>query len=130
VQQRLFLSVLLVDKVFKSGEELSPDPPQSVVEFLHSRWLLRFLQRAPLASQRKNPLSLQVMQDIAGSCSCLLRFELSMLGACRFFLATGPGMLVAVMCGMLLPFAVLHYLDYISLTWRVGKSLRVKIDIF
>lgn len=40
-------------------------------------------------------------------------------------------MLVAVMCGMLLPFAVLHYLDYISLTWRVGKSLRVKIiDIF
>lgn len=29
-------------------------------------------------------------------------------------------MLVAVMCGMLLPFAVLHYLDYTSLTWRVG----------
>ena len=122
VQQRLFLSVLLVDKVFKSGEELSPDPPQSVIEFLHSRWLLRFLQRAPLASQRKNPLSLQVMQDHVDVC----------YGTCRFFLATGgPGMLVAVMCGMLLPFAVLHYLDYISLTWRVGKSLRVKIiDIF
>lgn len=72
---RLFLSVLLVDKVFKSGEELSPDPPQSVVEFLHSR----------------------------------------------------PGMLVAVMCGMLLPFAVLHYLDYISLTWRVGGASRAQL---
>lgn len=32
-------------------------------------------------------------------------------------------MLVTVACGMLLPFAVLHYLDYISLTWRVGQAL-------
>ena len=38
-------------------------------------------------------------------------------------------MLVAVMCGMLLPFAVLHYLDYISLTWRVGKSLSKSLKI-
>ena len=29
-------------------------------------------------------------------------------------------MLVLVMGGMLLPFGALHYLDYISMTWRVG----------
>ena len=36
---RLFLSILLVDKVFKGagGEEVSTEPPQSVAEFLHSR---------------------------------------------------------------------------------------------
>lgn len=32
-------------------------------------------------------------------------------------------MLVCVMCGMLFPFAFLHYLDYISMTWRVGRQL-------
>ena len=32
-------------------------------------------------------------------------------------------MLVCVMCGMLIPFAFLHYLDYISMTWRVGAQL-------
>lgn len=32
-------------------------------------------------------------------------------------------MLVCVMCGMLFPFAFLHYLDYISMTWRVGRRL-------
>lgn len=34
---RLFLSVLLVDKVFKGGEDLVREPPQSVADFLHSR---------------------------------------------------------------------------------------------
>ena len=36
---RLFLSILLVDKVFKGagGEDVSAEPPQSVAEFLHSR---------------------------------------------------------------------------------------------
>lgn len=34
---RLFLSVLLVDKVFKGDHELSSEPPESVAEFLHSR---------------------------------------------------------------------------------------------
>lgn len=33
-------------------------------------------------------------------------------------------MLVLVMSGMLIPFAVLHYLDYVSLTWRVSELLR------
>lgn len=74
---RLFLSILLVDKVFKGagGEDVSTEPPQSVADFLHSR----------------------------------------------------PGMLVTVACGMLLPFAVLHYLDYISLTWRVGGASRAQL---
>lgn len=36
---RLFLSILLVDKVFKGagGEDVSTEPPQSVADFLHSR---------------------------------------------------------------------------------------------
>lgn len=36
---RLFLSILLVDKVFKGagGEDVSAEPPHSVAEFLHSR---------------------------------------------------------------------------------------------
>ncbi|CAJ1426809.1 unnamed protein product [Effrenium voratum] len=72
---RLFLSVLLVDKVLKGSEGLSEEPPQSVSEFLHSR----------------------------------------------------PGMLVLVMSGMLIPFAVLHYLDYVSLTWRVSGSSRAQL---
>ena len=32
-------------------------------------------------------------------------------------------MLALVMGGMLIPFAGLHYLDYISMTWRVGWRL-------
>eukprot|EP00913_Durusdinium_trenchii_P035678 g33383.t1 len=72
---RLFLSVLLVDKVFKGGEEFPSEPPQSLSDFLHSR----------------------------------------------------PGMLVCVMCGMLVPFAFLHYLDYVSMTWRVGGASRAQL---
>ena len=30
-------------------------------------------------------------------------------------------MLVLVMSGMLSPFVGLHYLDFISMTWRVGR---------
>ena len=30
-------------------------------------------------------------------------------------------MLVLVMSGMLIPFVGLHYLDFISMTWRVGE---------
>lgn len=40
---RLFLSVLLVDKVFKGGEEFPSEPPQSLSDFLHSRLRLRLL---------------------------------------------------------------------------------------
>ena len=69
----------------------------------------------------------RVMQDdicYVWSCPCL-----ELVVSNRFFLVTGgPGMLVAVMCGMLLPFAVLHYLDYISLTWRVGKPRQISED--
>mmetsp|Transcript_27497 Transcript_27497/g.64086 ORF Transcript_27497/g.64086 Transcript_27497/m.64086 type:complete len:895 (+) Transcript_27497:67-2751(+) len=73
---RLFLSVLLVDKVLKNSEEEWMTSPETYSDWLfHSR----------------------------------------------------PGMLVAVMTGMLLPFAALHYLDYISMTWRVGGTSRSQL---
>ena len=42
---RLFLSVLLVDKVFKGDHELSSQPPESLAEFVHSRNSLKRLQK-------------------------------------------------------------------------------------
>jgi len=74
---RLFLSVLLVDRVLKGSEE---DWMVGTTDSF-SEWLFH----------------------------------------------TRPGMLVLVMSGMLIPFVGLHYLDFISMTWRVGGTSRAQL---